>query len=345
MAKDIILTGLRSNAEYHLGNYLGAILPMVEKSKNLVDEYQINMFLPDLHSFTTPVDHSKLYAQGMDNLKVYIAAGLPIENPDVYIYRQSYIPACSELALILNNFTYYGELSRMIQFKDKSKSDSNITSGLFTYPVLMASDILLYGAKWVPVGEDQTQHLEFTRDLAIRFNNKFGKIFVIPEPMQKQHDFVGKTQGTRIRSLRNPENKMSKSVEDPAGTIQLSDKPDQAAKKVMGATTDSIGSINFDWQKQPGITNLLQMLSLLTNKSQQEVNSQWIGKTSYGDLKKDVANAVSATLAELQTSFDKIDDNALQNKLTASEAAMCKIATDKLYEVQKAVGLRPVKDV
>jgi len=343
MAKDIVLTGLRTNAEYHLGNYLGAILPIVERANTLAGEYQINMFAPDLHSFTTPVDHAKLYAQTMHNLGLFVAAGLPITHNDVFIYRQSCIPAHSELSQILQNFAYYGELSRMIQFKDKSvnKSD-NISAGLFTYPVLMAADILLHRAKWVPVGDDQTQHLEFARDLAQRINNKFGEIFVIPEPVAKQHDFVGKTQGTRIRSLRNPENKMSKSVEDPAGTIQLSDSPLEAAKKVMSATTDSVGIINFDWQTQPGITNLLQILALLTNRPQDEVNTQWHGKSSYGDLKKAVAEAVSDALDKLQTNLAKVDNQALIDKLESSEKAMNDIANLQLLKVQQAVGLRPV---
>jgi tryptophanyl-tRNA synthetase len=342
MAKEILLTGLRTNAEYHIGNYLGAMLPMIERANSLAGKYQINMFAPDLHSFTTPVDHTKLFAQTMHNLKVYAAAGLPLDNPDVYIYRQSFIQAHSELSQILQNFTYFGELSRMIQFKDKSANQGdNFSAGLFTYPVLMAADILLYGAKWVPVGDDQTQHLEFTRDIAQRFNKKFGEIFVVPETVKKQHEFVGKTQGTRIRSLRNPESKMSKSVADPAGTIQLSDSPNEAAKKVMSATTDSLAKINFDWQKQPGVTNLLQMLALLTHKSQDSINSQWIGKNSYGDLKKAVAEATSTTLTELQTSLDEVIDKALQDKLQSSEKAMNDIANSQLLKVQQAVGLRP----
>ncbi|HUD03421.1 MAG TPA: tryptophan--tRNA ligase [Patescibacteria group bacterium] len=339
--KEVVLTGLRTNAEYHIGNYLGAILPMMERANNLAGKYQINLFAPDLHSFTTPVDHLKLYDQTIHNLKLFVAAGLPINNPDVYIYRQSFVPAVSELSVILQNFAYFGELSRMTQFKDKgSNAGNNVTGGLFTYPVLMAADILIYGAKWVPVGDDQTQHLEFARDLGQRINNKFGNLFVIPEPVTKQHDFVGKNQGTRIRSLKNPETKMSKSVEDPAGTIQLSDKPTEAAKKVMAATTDSVGIINFDWQKQPGITNLLQMLALLTHKSQDDVNHNWQGNTSYGDLKTAVAEAVSDALTDLQKNFYRVDDEFLQNKLLSSEKSMNEIANKQLLKVQQAVGLR-----
>ncbi|MBP6916883.1 tryptophan--tRNA ligase [Candidatus Saccharibacteria bacterium] len=361
MDKEIILTGLRTNAEYHLGNYLGAIKPMVERSKNLAGEYQINLFAPDIHSFTTPIEHSALFHQTMHNLKVFVACGLPLNNTDIYIYRQSYIPAVSELMVILNNFVSFGVLSRMTQFKDKAwiNSDNNstkgsettnfegasndglIAAGLFTYPVLMAADILLFSAKWVPVGDDQTQHLEFTRDLAIRFNNKFGEIFVVPQPVSKQHDFVGKNQGTRIRSLRNPEVKMSKSIEDPAGTIKLSDKPDEAAKKIMGATTDSVGVINFDWQRQPGITNLLQILALLSDKPQKAINNEWVGKTSYGDLKKAVAAVVSFALENLQANMKNVSQQELQSKLEKSEHELQEVANTKLLQVQKAVGLRP----
>jgi tryptophanyl-tRNA synthetase len=344
MNKEIVLTGLRTNAEYHLGNYLGAILPMVERANNLAGKYQINLFAPDLHSFTTPIDHSKLYQQTMHNLKLFVAAGLPLDNPDVFIYRQSFIPAHSELATILGNFTSFGELSRMIQFKDKSSQNQEVTAGLYAYPVLMAADILIYGAKWVPVGDDQTQHLEFARDLAQRFNNKFGDVFVIPEPVIKQHEFVGKNQGTRIRSLRNPENKMSKSVDDPAGTIQLSDSPEVAAKKVMSATTDSHAEIKFDFKERPGISNLLQILALLSNRPQAEINGQWQGKTSYGELKKAVADKVSQLLTILQRDFKEVSDEALLKKLSTCEAAMNKIANQQLLKVQQAVGLRPTKD-
>jgi tryptophanyl-tRNA synthetase len=193
----------------------------------------------------------------------------------------------------------------------------------------------------VPVGDDQTQHLEFTRDLGIRFNNKFGNTFTIPEPVAKQHYFVGKDQGTRIRSLRNPDAKMSKSIEDPAGTILLSEKPEDAAKKVMSATTDSVGSINFDWQSQPGVTNLLQILALLTHKPHNEVIDHWKGKSSYGDLKKAVAEVVSSTLTQLQSNMANIDEQALNAKLEDSEAKLQEVANAKLLQVQKAVGLRP----
>lgn len=343
MTKDVVLTGLRANDELTIGNYLGAMKPIINFATNNSSEYQINMFLPDLHTITVDVDWSNLQKQILHCLKQYIAAGLDISHPNIFVYRQSYITAHSELAWILECFTGFGEANRMVEFKDKSKQigDDRVSAGLFNYPMLMAADILLYSAKWVPVGEDQRQHLELTRTLAERINSKFNAIFTVPEETKKQAEFFGLNAPLRVRSLRNPGKKMSKSISDPSGTILLIDTPDDAAKKVMSATTDSVGVINFDWLKQPGITNLLQMLALLTDKQQDEVNNQWLGKTSYGDLKKAVAEAVKDMLVDLQARYSKIDDDKLQTKLEISEEAMRKIASDKLFQVQKAVGLRP----
>lgn len=340
--KEVILTGIRSNEEPTIGNHLGAFLPMVELQRRYAGEYQVNMFVPDLHSFTTPIDHDGLYQNTIKNLKYFIAAGLDIENEDTFIYRQSYIPAHSELTWILDCFTGFGEMRRMTQFKDKSGSDeSGVSVGLFNYPVLMAADILLYGARWVPVGDDQKQHVEITRDLAIRLNNKFGALFTAPEDWKKQLEFSKRDDGVRIRSLVNPQKKMSKSVSDPRGTILLNDKPADAAKKVMGATTDSIGKITFDWNEQPGITNLLQILSLMTGRKQSDINAEWEGKESYGDLKKATADAVEHFLSDFQGRLDDVDENKLMWKLESSEMAMQSAANQTLYRVQQAVGLRP----
>ncbi len=339
MSKPVILTGLRTNAEYHLGNYLGAILPMVRLQNEHAGQFQVNMFAPDLHSFTTEVDHGALYAQTMKNLAVFVAAGMPVESPDFYLYRQSYIPAHSELTVILNNFAYFGELSRMTQFKEKSDG-SNVSAGLFDYPVLMAADILLYSATYVPVGDDQRQHLELTRDLAIRLNNKFGELFTVPKEWKEQLAFSHRLEGARIRSLRNPEKKMSKSVEDPSGTIKLTDTPEEAMKKIKSAETDSMGTINWSWEAQPGITNLLQIYELLSEKSHEEVLAEWQGKERYGDLKAAVAEVVGDFLKDFQARLATIDQSALEEKLQASEAAMNTQANQTLARVQKAVGLR-----
>ena len=339
--KEVILTGLRSNSEFHIGNYLGAILPMVEMQKQHAGTYQLNMFIPDLHSFTTPIDHGTLYEQTLKNLKVFVAAGLDINDPDTFVYRQSYIPAHSELTWILDCFSYFGELSRMTEFKDKSGRQENVSAGLFNYPVLMAADILLYDAKWVPVGEDQRQHVEFTRDLGLRMNKKFGELFVVPEDNSKQMDFVGRSEPVRIRSLRNPEKKMSKSVEDPAGTIMLTDQPEDAANKITEATTDSQGTIHYDWEKQPGITNLLQILALLSGEEQEKINEEWTSKTSYGVLKNTTAGAVKDFLVDFQQKLVRLDEEALIKRLVADEMTMNEIANSKLLKVQQAVGLRP----
>jgi tryptophanyl-tRNA synthetase len=341
MAKEVVLTGLRSNAEFHLGNYLGAIMPMVELQKKHAGQYQLNMFIPDLHSFTTPIDHGKLYEQTHQNLEVFVAAGLDIDQPDTYIYRQSYIPAHSEMTWILDCFAYFGELSRMTEFKEKGGENQNVSVGLFNYPVLMAADILLYGAKWVPVGEDQRQHVEFTRDLALRVNNKFGGLLIVPEDNVKQTEFAGRNEPVRIRSLRNPEKKMSKSIEDPAGTIMLSDKPQDASAKVMVAATDSLGKINYDWQKQPGVTNLLRIIALLSGAEQSDVNKQWQGKSSYSELKSAAAKQVESFLTDLQAKLREIDSKKIMDKLEADEAAMSKAAEGTLLKVQQAIGLRP----
>ena len=340
MSKEVILTGIRSNEEPTLGNYLGAFVPMVQLQQRYAGRYQLNMFVPDLHSFTTPIDHTTLYENTLTNLKYFIAAGLDITDEHTFLYRQSFIPAHSELTWILDCFTGFGEMSRMTQFKEKSADNNNITVGLFNYPVLMAADILLYNARWVPVGEDQFQHLEITRDIALRMNRKFGELFTIPEPTAKQTAFIQRDTGLRIRSLTNPEKKMSKSSTDQKSKINLADTPAQARKKIMAATTDSLGVINFDWQRQPGITNLLQLLAILTNRPQAEVNAEWVGQTQYGPLKRAVAEAVAAFLTDFQARLAGISDETLLATLERSERAMNEVANTTLLRVQKAVGLR-----
>ncbi len=342
MNKPVILTGLRANNDLHIGNYFGALLPLVEMSKKHAGEYQINLFVPDLHSFTTPIDHSELQNQIMGNLKLFVAAGLPLDNQDVFIYRQSYVPAHSELTVILNSFTGFGEMSRMTQFKDKSEklTSDRVSVGLFDYPVLMAADMLLYGANYVPVGDDQSQHLEITRDLGMRMNNQFGDLFTIPHEVKKQHDFFGRDQGLRVKDLVDPTKKMSKSDESEKGIIFLGDDPKDAAKKIMSATTDSIGVINYDPKNQPGICNLLQILALFTNQQLEDVVKQYEGQTSYGELKQAVAEAVETFLTDFQAKLNNVDVHALTVKLEDSEAKMNEVANLTLLKVQQAVGLR-----
>lgn len=340
--KPVILTGLRANNDLHIGNYFGAILPIVDMAKNKSDEYQINLFVPDLHSFTTPIDHSQLKTQIMNNIKLFVASGLPIDNPDVHIYRQSYIPAHSELTWILDCFTGFGEMSRMTQFKDKANNLGNdqISLGLFNYPVLMASDILLYGANYVPVGDDQTQHLEFTRDIAQRMNNKFGELFIVPEEVKKQHEFFARDQGLRIMDLVDPTKKMSKSDEFGKGVIFLGDNPDEVRKKIMSATTDSLGQINYDRNNQPGIANIIELITLLDQTSPNEVASRYQGQTMYGPLKTELADKMSQFISDFQSKLSDIDEAKILAKLESSEQAMNLQANQTLLNVQQAVGLR-----
>lgn len=343
MTKPVILTGVRANNDLTIGNYFGAILPLIDMAKTRSDDYDINMFIPDLHSFTTPIDHAQLYEQILHNARIFIAAGLPTDQETIRLYRQSYIPAHSELTWILDCFTGFGEMSRMTQFKDKSGSigDDRVSVGLFNYPVLMAADILLYNAQYVPVGDDQTQHLEFARDIAERINRHFGDILVIPEPVAKQHEFFGKDQGLRIRDLVDPNKKMSKSDDSGKGVIFLGDDPDVAAKKVLSATTDNEAFIRYDKQSQPGISNLLDILALLRGVPVSAVVAEFEGQTQYGSFKAIVADELKQFLQTFQANVAAVQSENIIAFLERSEAALRPVAGETLYKVQQAVGLRP----
>jgi tryptophanyl-tRNA synthetase len=343
MNKSVILTGLRANNDLTIGNYFGAMLPMIDMAKQKSAEYQINMFIPDLHSFTTPIDHSQLYDQILHNARLFVAAGLPLNNDDIHLYRQSYVSAHSELTWILDCFTGFGEMSRMTEFKDKSKKvgDERVSVGLFNYPVLMAADILLYNTQYVPVGDDQTQHLEYARDIAQRMNNRFGEIFTVPEPVTKQHELFGKDQGLRIMDLQNPAKKMSKSDESGKGVIFLGDDPEAAAKKIMSATTDEKGEIQFDRANQPGISNLLEILTLLRGSDLQQTIGEFEGQTRYGDFKQVVADEIKRFLTDFQAGLASVDEAVILGKLESSERAMNQVANATLLRTQQAIGLRP----
>lgn len=368
MNKTVILTGLRANSDLHIGNYFGALLPIIEMAnKHTSDDYQINLFVPDLHSFTTPIDHSKLFRQTIDNIKLYVAAGLPIDNSNIFVYRQSFVPAHSEMTWILDNFTTFGTLRRMQQFEDKAgllkdnetSTDSDehlalrqtlnnpqlnsVSVGLYNYPVLMAADILLYDASYIPVGLDQMQHLEFARDLAIHMNNKFpdhGILFEVPKSQKDQNVFFERSTTLKIQDLVNPEKKMSKTNQNDRGVIFLNDKPDEAAKKIMSASTDALGEIGSDPTKQPGVYNLIQILALLTNAPLQEVANEWLSKTSYSDLKSVVAEKTAAFLTTLRAKLTSLDEQRIMDKVTKDEVAVNEVANAKLLKVQTAIGLR-----
>jgi tryptophanyl-tRNA synthetase len=342
MSKPVILTGLRANNDLHIGNYFGALLPIVDMALSRADEFQVNLFIPDLHSFTTPIDHRLLYDQILHNARIFTAAGLPLDKEDIKLYRQSHIPAHSELTWILDCFTGMGEMARMTQYKDKSSklSEDRISVGLFNYPVLMAADILLYGASYVPVGEDQTQHLEFTRDIAERLNNQFGDLFIVPKTVKEQHQFFGKDQGLRIRDLQDPAKKMSKSDDTGKGVIFMGDSPDEAAKKIMSAATDSVSAIHYDYATQPGVSNLLEIYALLARQPIAEVVAAWEGKSSYGELKSATAEIVRQFLTDFQAKLSQVDDAKLYEKLECDEAVMNQQDNATLLNVQKAIGLR-----
>lgn len=335
-----ILTGIRSNSVLTLGNYLGALLPMVRLANKWSEsgEYQVNIFVPDLHSIISEVD-GDLQENIIRTIKYYLAAGLLV-NENVHIYRQSYVPAHSELCWILNCVATMGEASRMIQFKEKSKGQESCNVGIFDYPILMAADILLYSAEYIPLGEDQFQHIELTRNLAMRFNNRFGEIFTVPVSTSEQVKFMGVSEGIRIRDLLNPEKKMSKSERAENSKIMLDDAPERAAKKIMSATTDSLGVIKFDMWGQPGISNLLQIEALVTDTPLPEVVSAWAGQTSYGELKRKVASSVSSMLSEFQAKLSQISDEEVFALLEKGEKYANEVANAKLLEVQKAFKLR-----
>ncbi len=335
-----ILTGIRANSVPTLGNYLGALLPMVRLANRYskAGEFQVNIFVPDLHSIISEVD-GDLQENILRSLKYYLAAGL-VANENVHIYRQSHVPAHSELNWILNCVATMGETSRMTQYKEKSEGRESCNVGIFDYPILMAADILLYSAEYVPIGEDQFQHIELTRNLATRFNHKFGEIFTVPVKTAEQVKFMGTDDGVRIRDLLDPAKKMSKSTKAENSKIMLDDAPEKAAKKIMSATTDSFGKVKFDMWSQPGISNLLTIEALTTGVPLQEVITAWAGETQYGELKKQVAKSVSAMLTDFQAKLEKVSDAEVFELLAKGEKYANDIANAKLFEVQKAVGLR-----
>lgn len=336
--KPTILTGIRANSELTLGNFLGALIPMVRLANQHSHTYNVNIFAPDLHSIIADID-GELQQNIVHSLKYYLAAGLKI-NENIHIYRQSRIPAHSELCWILNCVASMGDLNRMTQYKDKSAGKDSVNVGIFDYPVLMAADILLYDAEYIPVGEDQFQHIELTRRIAEKFNKKFGDIFTLPAEPKQQVAFMNIDDGVRIRDLQNPEKKMSKSTPSENSKIMLSDTPEQVKKKIMSATTDSVGKIQFDMFNQPGISNLLQIDALINNVPLQDVISTWAGETHYGDLKQKVADDLAVFLGEFQRKLAGIGDNEVIELLEQGEVYANDVANRKLLEVQKAFCLR-----
>ncbi len=312
---------------------------MVRLTKKYKDDYHFNLFVPDLHSIISEVDGGDLQANTVRSIKFYLAAGLPV-GENIHIYRQSRVPAHSELCWMLNCVATMGELNRMTQYKEKGEGKTSINVGIFDYPVLMAADILLYSAEYVPVGEDQFQHIELARNIATRFNHRFGEVFTVPVKTAEQVKFMGVSDGIRIRDLLNPEKKMSKSTKAENSKIMLDDTPERAAKKIMSATTDSIGKIKYDMWAQPGVSNLLQIEALVTDTPLSEVTAAWAGETSYGELKRKVADSVSKMLTDFQAKLAQIPDEQVFELLEKDEKYANEVAGAKLLEAQKAFGLR-----
>ncbi|BCJ95596.1 tryptophan--tRNA ligase [Anaerocolumna cellulosilytica] len=324
--KKSLFSGMQATGNLTLGNYMGALKNWVA----MEEEYQCFYCVVDLHSITVRQDPAELRRRARALLTLYIAAGLdPVKN---CIYYQSHVSGHAELSWILNCFTYMGELSRMTQFKDKSaKHADNINAGLFTYPVLMAADILLFQADVVPVGVDQKQHLEITRDIAERFNNIYGDVFTIPEP------YIGKV-GAKIMSLQEPEKKMSKSDENVNASIYLTDDPDTVIRKFKRAVTDSENQIIYSDDK-PGIKNLIDIYSIAANKTVDEVVREFDGK-GYGDFKMAVGEAVVSVLKPIQEKITELnkDKAYIDGIIKANGEKANYYATKTLRKVQKKVG-------
>lgn len=324
--KKVLFSGMQATGNLTLGNYLGALKNWV----TLSDEYECFYSVVDMHSITVRQDPATLRKRARALLTLYLAAGLdPKKN---CIYYQSHVSGHAELAWILNCFTYMGELNRMTQFKDKSaKHADNINAGLFTYPVLMAADILLYQADVVPVGIDQMQHLELTRDIAIRFNNIYGDVFTIPEA------YIGKV-GAKIMSLQDPAKKMSKSDENPNGSIYLMDDPDTIMRKCKRAVTDSEVCIAYR-DEQPGLKNLIDIYCACLGKTSEEAIREFEGK-GYGDLKMAVGEAVVSVLKPLQDEVARLEkDKGYLDSIIKENAEKAQYFANKtLRKVQRKVG-------
>ena len=326
--KKVMLSGIQPSGDLHLGNYLGA----VKNWAALPDEFDCYYFMADLHTLTVRQDPKELRRRSTAQLAQYIACGLdPARNT---LFLQSHVHEHAELGWILNCYTMFGELSRMTQFKDKSaKNADNINGGLFTYPALMAADILLYQADFVPVGEDQKQHCELTRDIAVRFNNLYGETFKVPEP------YIPKV-GARIMSLSNPGSKMSKS--DPQGCVFLMDKPEDLARKFKRAVTDSDTErcVRFDPENKPGVSNLMNIYSSVTGKDFAEIEKEFEGQ-GYGVFKPAVGEAVIEKLRPIREEAERMiaDKAYLQGVYTDGAQRASAVARRTLRKVYKKIGL------
>jgi len=327
-----VLSGMQPSADsLHLGNYLGALVNWVKTQ----DDHDSFFFIPDMHAITVAQDPEDLRNRTRVTAAQYIAGGIDVQKSTLFV--QSQVPEHAQLAWVFNCITGFGEASRMTQFKDKSsKGGADAASvGLFTYPILMAADILLYQPQGVPVGDDQRQHVELARDLAKRFNHRFGETFVVPEA------FIPK-EGARIYDLQNPTSKMSKSAESPAGLINVLDDPKQIAKRIKSAVTDAGSVVAYDRSEKPGVSNLLDILAAVTGKHVPELVTEFEGKM-YGHLKVAVADAVVERLTPIRTrTLELLDDPAELDRLLLSGAAKAReVASKTVADVYQKVGFLP----
>lgn len=325
MAK--LLTGLKPTGEFTLGNYIGAIVPLVRMQK----EYdEVFLFVADLHALTVYQDPKELKERIRKFIAMYIACGVDPEKTLIYLQSENpYIPAISWL---LECSTPFGEASRMIQFKEKSRQNANFSVGLFTYPVLMAADILYCDTNFVPVGIDQKQHVELARNIAEHFNHKYGETFVLPEP------YIAK-EGTKIKDLKDPTKKMSKSEENPQGVITMFDSREVLTKKIMRATTDSEMSVHFDEDNKPGISNLLNIASVLSEQKIETIEKEFVGK-NYGEFKKYVADIVATKLEDIQAKYEKLlNGNELDAILDKGIQKSIALAKEKYEKMKEKMGV------
>lgn len=321
-----ILTGLQPSGELTLGSLIGSISQMVK----LEEEYDSFMFVPDMHTITVKQDPELLKERIKKNVALYIACGVDPSKNTIYIQSENLYHA--NLSWVLECTTYMGEASRMTQFKEKSHNKENVSVGLFTYPILMASDILLYDADYVPVGIDQKQHVELARDIAERFNKNYGETFKVPEPLIPEI-------GAKIMDLQEPTKKMSKSAENYKGVILLLDDEKTIRKKVMSAVTDSDNKVYYDKENKPGISNLLTIYSSLKNITIKETEEHF-KDYNYGNLKKEVADLLVEVLSNIQEKYNKlINSKELDDILDKGREITNKIAKEKTEEVFKKVGL------
>jgi tryptophanyl-tRNA synthetase len=332
MSKPVVLSGIQPTGGMTIGNYIGAINQWL----TLQESSECYFMLVDLHAITTRQDPALLQQRVLDGIALYTACGIDPKKSSLFV--QSQVPEHAQLSWVLNCYAQMGELNRMTQFKDKSaKNTNNINVGLYSYPVLQAADILLYQATQVPVGEDQKQHLELTRDIANRFNNVYGDVFTVPEPYIPEF-------GARVMSLQDPTKKMSKSDENPNGYIMLLDEPKKIEKKLKKAVTDSDeqARIYFDNKEKPGVSNLLTLMSVATKRSIEDLVPEYEDKM-YGHLKKDTASAVVSMLEPIQARFKEIrEDQTLLNEIMRDGAEKAgERAEQTLKAVYNAVGFIP----